>query len=247
MSVETTPLCCQHQIPDAVRKLPRVAWLAYWFATMAVTIPLAHIRTRISSTTSPPRAHLSRKWFHGIAVLLFAPATVAVPQLMSLSYAVALALLLLLEATRHSVPWLNDFYGRYLDADGKGETSAQHQIVVSHMALVAGCAVPLWIGQYRWTMGVDDDGDSQRLLLSLWGVWVTGVGDAMGAVVGQTVGRMQWGQQRRTVEGSLAMLVSLCAVCALTARFAGGRGAGVECVAARVHLCDVAGSLYAAD
>jgi len=205
LSVEASP--SEQFLPIEVTGQPRVAWLVYWLTTLAVLVPLA------PSNISNPI--LARKWFHLVAVILFVPATVAAPEMMSLSYAIALSVLLLLESTRHHVPWLNDFYSRYVDADGKNESASQ--TIVSHMALIAGCALPLWIAQ--WLSSRSSKYDNLRLLLSLWGVWVTGVGDAMGAVVGKTLGKAHWGQQRRTVEGSIAMLVSLCGVCALTARY----------------------------
>ena len=50
------------------------------------------------------------------------------------------------------------------------------------------------------------------MLLPLAGVWTLGVGDAVGAVIGSTFGQYKWGQQNRTIEGSVAMFVSLCTV-----------------------------------
>ena len=112
------------------------------------------------------------------------------------------------------MPWLNDFYRLYVDA---GKSESANQTIVSHMALIAGCAMPLWISQ--WMSSRSSKFDDWRLFLSLWGVWVTGLGDAMGALVGKTVGMTGWGQQGRTVEGSIAMLLSLCGACALTTWF----------------------------
>ena len=190
-----------------VRRLPRVAWLIYWFATMLVTIPLAPTTGQISPV-------IARKWFHFIAVLLFVPTTILVPQLQSLSYAVAICVLLIIEVIRIDIPIVNDFYYTYLDQT-KDEAD-DSKFVISHIALVAGCAAPLWIIQYyhssifQETIPVDASATmSLNVLVGLWGVWVLGIGDAMGAIIGKSFGRHKWGSNSRTIEGSMAMWFSL--------------------------------------
>lgn len=205
-------------LPRCIAELPRVVWLVYWFGIMIATIPLAPLGNA--------HAVVARKWFHFVAILLFVPASIAVPQLMSLSYAIALALLLLLESTRRFVWWLDDFYKSYLDTS---KDESQDSTIVSHMALVAGCAIPLWLAQWKsgqLVKGVDesDSNTTHILLLPLWGIWTLGVGDSMGAVFGKKYGRRKWGYNQRTVEGSAAMLFSLTIVCCITQ---GGRIQGV--------------------
>ena len=172
--------------------VPRFYWLLYWLLALAFTLPLAPLEA-----TS---VVIARKWFHGMAVLLFAPVTLAAPQLQSLSYAIAVALLLLAECTvRRQASWIDKFYVRYLDiAKDRPET-----VVVSHMALILGCAGPLWLTECVRLR------PPLRVLVSQWGVLSLGIGDAAGALVGRTMGRCEWGHNKRTVEGSLAMLVSM--------------------------------------
>ncbi len=198
----------------AVRRLPRVSWLMYWCATMLVTIPLAPTTGQISPV-------IARKWFHFIAVLLFVPTTILVPQLQSLSYAVAICVLLIIEVIRIDIPILNDFYYTYLDQT-KDEAD-DSKFVISHIALIAGCATPLWIIQYyhssvyRETIPVDASATMNlNLVVGLWGVWVVGIGDAMGAIIGKSFGRHKWGSNSRTIEGSMAMWLSLFLCCVVT-------------------------------
>jgi dolichol kinase len=154
---------------------------------------------------------LARKWFHLAAVALFAPATLAAPKLQSLSYAIALAALTVLEAVRRRVPALNAFYAQYVD---RGKQERDDSLLVSHMALVVGCAVPLWIAEYCSSSNERALSSTARAFLSLWGVLCLGVGDAAGAVVGVCLGRHCWSAgNRRTIEGSLAMLVSMALPC----------------------------------
>jgi len=216
----------------------RLDWLAYWVFVLAITIPLAPVAsgsnaltaTRTGATTRS--TVVTRKWFHFVACVLFVPTTIAAPQLQSLSYAIALALLCILECIRHDVEWLNRFYHRYLDeskdavvrvatafatnGDNKKADDGRNTavitsgvVIVSHMALIAGCAAPLWISEY---VGIPHD-DPTNLLLRMWGILCLGIGDAMGAVVGKYCGRFRWGIGQRTVEGSTAMLVSMALLC----------------------------------
>jgi dolichol kinase len=157
---------------------------------------------------------VTHKWFHLVAILLFGPITWKFPQLMSLSYAIALCGLIVLETLRKDVLLLQTFYLGFVDPT-KDDTHGG--IILSHMCLIVGCAAPLWISECCRS---DDDGTSINsnsnrnilLLLPQWGVLCLGVGDAMGAIVGKGFGRHQWGKNRRTVEGSLAMWVSMMAI-----------------------------------
>jgi len=164
----------------------------------------------------PPSVVVTRKWFHLVAVFLFGPVTWQFPQLMSLSYAIAACILVVLEVMRgDNTPLLQAFYAAFLD-EGKHEGVGDgHQtMIVSHLFLVVGCAVPLWMSQVL-AASSNTNGDtlqlqpSSLLLLGEFGVVCVGIGDAMGAVVGKRWGRHKWGSNQRTLEGSLAMWLSM--------------------------------------
>jgi dolichol kinase len=178
---------------------PLYLGLIYWFIVLAVTsIPTYYLLSLPSQKLS---VVVTRKWFHLIAVLLFAPITHQFPQLMSLSYAIAVCVLLVLETLRRDISWLQSFYTTFLD-DTKDDGS---RIIVSHMFLILGCAAPLWVCESI------NNGHQQSSLLfvSLFGVLCIGIGDAMGAVVGKSIGKYTWGTNQRTLEGSLAMWLSM--------------------------------------
>jgi dolichol kinase len=179
---------------------PRFYWLLYWCAVLLITIPLA--------PKSDTGTVITRKWFHLVAVLLFTPVTLAAPQLQSLSYAIAMAVLMVMECVRRDIPWLHQFYHSYLDNAKDLTDSINESVVVSHMGLIVGCAAPLWISDCIQL----DNTNNVRLFLQLWGVLSLGVGDAMGAVVGKYIGLLAWGQGR-TIEGSMAMLLSMSIIC----------------------------------
>jgi hypothetical protein len=144
-----------------------------------------------------------------VAVYLFTPVTLAAPQLQSLSYAIALAVLMVMECVRRDIPWLHQFYHSYLDNTKDLTGSIEKSVIVSHMGLIAGCAAPLWISD---CIQLDNTHIKVRLFLQLWGILSLGVGDAMGAVVGKYIGILAWGQGR-TIEGSIAMLLSMSSIC----------------------------------
>lgn len=178
--------------------LPRMAWIAYWILVVGIMIPIsAHPKFASLAPTV-----VLRKWFHLVAILLFTPATLLAPQLMTLSYAIALCALMVLECIRPQLPRsIQVFYLTLLDA----EKDKPDCVILSHLTLIAGCAFPLWLSV---CIGVDSK------LLKLWGVAALGVGDSFGAIVGSSWGRTKWGRGRkRSIEGSLAMLLSLGICC----------------------------------
>ena len=195
--------------------IPRYGWILYWIIVLAISIPLSPKPAddkdkRFHPLPQKHRIVLARKWFHGIAVLLFTPVTLAAPQLLSLSYAIALAILILVESARMDLPMLQQFHERYLDPS----KDDANKLVISHMALILGCAIPLWISQLASFGNHSDKGESivVVLLLPLWGVISLGIGDAMGAIVGVLYGNTKWSPSNpRTLEGSLAMWLSMMA------------------------------------
>lgn len=246
---------------------PRWIWLVYWFVITMIAIVLAPT-TQPASTDAPlsetntipnqkqnsdtkiyqhnTKIIIARKWFHLIAILLFTPVTLLSSEMLSLSYSIAIAILIAFETIRYDIPFLNQFYRTNLDSS-KNETLSSctnetsnrnktirqgqrnNKITISHIGLVFGCAVPLWISQFfqhsiqqQTFVDVVANHNTESLvthtggaytILSLWGIICLGVGDAMGAVIGTKYGRFIWGQQNRTIEGSIAMFGSMCLCC----------------------------------
>lgn len=173
---------------------------------------------------------VSRKFFHFVAVALFTPVTAYAPKLMYLSYAIATALLMLVESLRvaihtHSddgnsnhpvqkqttaikqsrILGLNEFFETFYDEKDKRATEGS--FVVTHVALIVGCATPLWLCGTR----SDIPSFQGSSIIPFLGIVSVGVGDSAGAIIGSFFGKTQWPTSRRTVEGSFAMLVSMIA------------------------------------
>ena len=178
---------------------PRYIGLLYW-GTLLI---LSWKPTRIILGSDNISVVIRRKWFHLLAVALFGPATFFLPQLMSLSYAIALCILAVLENLRSDFPDLQSFYLTFADPTKE----KPQNLLVSHIFLVLGCAMPHWISEY-----VSHD---QSVLLLSWGVIVLGIGDAAGAMIGSLYGTHHWGRNQRTLEGSLAMWLSIVGIALL--------------------------------
>lgn len=169
-------------------------WLIYWAFVLFLTLPAAILLARyLLLLKQTHKIHnlvsTGRKLFHFIAILFFGPVTGYAPSLMTLSYAVALFLLVLLESLRYELSvstsrnpdsnrsltdttmsntgktttttathvsatlkrysktikgrqislGMNEFYYAFLD-EKDGEEGAS--LVITHIALILGCAIP---------------------------------------------------------------------------------------------------------
>ncbi len=219
---------------------PRYVWLLYWCLILLISGPIAFYFAQMICNCDNEKHKkklvvVSRKFFHLIAVALFTPVTAYAPKLMFLSYAIAIALLILVESLRVIVSstiadtfepgkpkdsnikksaynqaaqtnqdralGLNEFFKTFYDEKDKRATEGS--FVVTHVALIAGCAMPLWMS-----------GMPRRMPTSITpflGIISLGIGDASGAFMGSFFGKNQWPTSRRTMEGSFAMLVTMIA------------------------------------
>ena len=201
----------------------RLRSILYWILVLAISLPLS---TKLVQVKQEVRSYVSthtviaRKYFHGIALLLFLPISAYAPELMTLSYAVAISLLLLIEWIRHNIHHnrhsiinsnvldkafraINVFYAAFMDEkDIRGGN-----VVVTHIFLVLGCALPCWTSSFLRYL--EYDSDLSQFILRIFGVVSIGVGDSIGALIGSKCGRLRWPGSSRTIEGTLAMILSM--------------------------------------
>ena len=218
--------------------VPRYVWLIYWVVTLFLCGPIALYLAQILyySDNIKKKKKLTvaaRKFFHFVAVALFTPVTAYSPKLMYLAYAIATALLVLVEGLRLAVQahttiefsrrdkynhytkkvpvppsshkrrlGLNDFFETFYDE--KDQRAQEGSFVVTHVALVIGCAAPLWINNVCSDLSLH-----ATFIPPFIGIISLGIGDAFGAIIGTYFGKTRWPTSRRTVEGSLAMLLTM--------------------------------------
>ncbi|KAF9484335.1 hypothetical protein BDN70DRAFT_910722 [Pholiota conissans] len=142
-----------------------------------------------------------RKFFHGLAVVMFVPGVAVDPAFTHLSFSAAFSLFTFAEYVRYFAIYpfgasLHLFMNEFLDHRDSGTA------ILSHFYLLTGCAGSLWL-----------EGPSK--LLQFTGILTLGLGDAAASIVGRRIGAHRWSPTTsKTLEGSLAFVFSI-----LTATF----------------------------
>ncbi|EED16502.1 phosphatidate cytidylyltransferase, putative [Talaromyces stipitatus ATCC 10500] len=160
-----------------------------------------------------------RKIFHGMMVLMFLPVTYIDPTYAALALTLVLAIFLLLDLLRASqVPPvakpLTYFLAPYTDGrDHRGP------VIVSHIFLLLGCAIPLWLSLADLPrVGVEDNIDNpwsgwevpSRDVSMVSGIICVGMGDAAASLIGRRYGRLKWfWGGGKSLEGSLAFTIAV--------------------------------------
>lgn len=155
-----------------------------------------------------------RKVFHGMMVVMFLPSILVDPPFAALAFVLVLAIFLVLDLFRASqLPPLSRpltfFLAPYVDGrDHRGP------VIVSHIFLLIGCAIPLWLslaavprtGASPWE-GWDVP---TRDLGMISGVVCVGMGDAAASLIGRRFGRHRWcWSGGKSLEGSLAFAIAV--------------------------------------
>lgn len=155
-----------------------------------------------------------RKVFHGMMVAMFLPTVFLDPTFTALAFALILAIFLLLDLFRASqLPPISRpltyFLAPYVDGrDHRGP------IIVSHIFLLTGCAVPLWLSlaaTKRSGSAPFEGWDVQtRDLSMITGIVCVGMGDAAASLIGRRYGRTRWlWSGGKSVEGSSAFAAAV--------------------------------------
>lgn len=156
-----------------------------------------------------------RKVFHGMMVAMFLPSILVDPCFCALALILALSIFLLLDLCRASqLPPLSrpltNFLAPYVDGrDHRGP------IIISHIFLLIGCAIPLWLslaaaprtnGNWPW----EGWETPTRDLGMISGVVCVGMGDAAASLFGRRYGRRRWcWSGGKSLEGSLAFTLAV--------------------------------------
>ncbi|KAI5358789.1 putative polyprenol kinase family [Septoria linicola] len=196
----------------------RLLLIAYWLAVLGAGL------LTVFTLTAFVEVDTRRKVFHGVMVAMLLPATYVDPCFCSLTLALILAVFLLLEVIRAGqVPPLGNALSRFVApyVDGR---DLRGPVVVSHIFLLIGCAVPLWFS----LASIERDGaapwegweleHNRRETAMIAGVVSVGMGDAAASLIGRRYGRRKWiWVGGKSLEGSAAMAIAV-AIGLLTAR-----------------------------
>ncbi|KXJ92622.1 hypothetical protein Micbo1qcDRAFT_194028 [Microdochium bolleyi] len=155
-----------------------------------------------------------RKVFHFMMVAMFLPSIYVDPAFVAMALSIILGLFLLLDLLRASqLPPLSkplaSFLAPYVDGrDLRGP------VVISHIFLLIGCAIPLWLslgslprtGSGYWA-GWEVP---TREVSMVAGVVCVGLGDAAASLIGRRYGHRKWfWGGGKSLEGSLAFTVAV--------------------------------------
>lgn len=186
----------------------RLLICAYCLAILLIGI------TTVLNLSSVVEVDTRRKVFHGMMVAMLLPTVFIDPCFTSLALILILAIFLLLDLFRASqLPPisrpLTTFLAPYVDGrDYRGP------IIVSHIFLLIGCAIPLWLsmaaiprtGEGPWT-GWDA---RVRDVSMISGVVCVGMGDSAASLIGRRYGRHKWyWGGGKSLEGSLAFAIAV--------------------------------------
>ncbi|KAH8820067.1 cytidylyltransferase [Xylogone sp. PMI_703] len=181
---------------------------AYWLGIIIVGLAVVFRLSAIYEVDT------RRKVFHFMMVAMFLPATYVDPTFAAFALILVLALFLLLDLFRASqLPPLSKplayFLAPYVDGrDLRGP------VVISHIFLLIGCAIPLWLS--LGTLPRTGEGCLEgwevptREVSMVSGVICVGLGDAAASLIGRRYGRHKWlWGGGKSIEGSVAFATAV--------------------------------------
>ncbi|GAB7359226.1 hypothetical protein MBLNU230_g5885t1 [Neophaeotheca triangularis] len=190
----------------------RLLLIAYWILILLLGL------LAVFTLTAYVEVDTRRKVFHGVMVAMLLPATFVDPCFCSLALSLIAAVFLIFEVIRAGqVPPLGNAISRFVApyVDGR---DLRGPVVVSHIFLLIGCAVPLWFslatthreGSTGWEGW--DVYEARRDVGMIAGVTCVGLGDAAASLIGRRYGRRKWMWiGGKSLEGSAAMVVAVTA------------------------------------
>ena len=195
----------------------RLVLSAYWLGIIIIGLAIVF---RLSAVYE---VDTRRKVFHFMMVAMLLPATYVDPTFAALALSLILAIFLLLDIFRAcQLPPLSKHLAYFLTpyVDGR---DLKGPVVISHIFLLIGCAIPLWL-----TLGsLPRTGTGPlagwevpiREVSMVSGVICVGMGDAAASLIGRRYGRHKWfWSGGKSIEGSVAFATAVClALCAAKA------------------------------
>jgi dolichol kinase len=212
-------------LPERIRAVPVTLFQGPWIALLRENFGTANTRLLISgywlliiiaglaivtNLSSTVEVDTRRKVFHFMMVAMLLPATYIDPCFAALALALVLAIFLLLDLFRASqLPPLSKPLAHFLTPyiDGR---DLRGPVVISHIFLLIGCAIPLWLslGAVERENGGWEAPTRDVSMVS--GVICVGMGDAAASLIGRRYGRHKWlWPGGKSLEGSAAFAVAV--------------------------------------
>ena len=177
---------------------PNPMVMLFWLlclAVSAVVVPRIQFLSNI----------IVRKYYHLLAVVIFVPPAIYANAFLKVALAVAFLLLVGLEFLRATRCEPVGHVLHALFTVNTDERDDGNFFIVTHLYLLVGCAFPLWMSEELDTSNLLGPAS----ISAFAGILVLGIGDAMASVVGSTCGRTKLPGSNKTIEGTLAGIVSV--------------------------------------
>jgi len=186
----------------------RLILSGYWLAIIIVGLAIVF---RLSGVYE---VDTRRKVFHFMMVAMLLPTTYVDPTYAALALILMLAIFLLLDLFRASqLPPLSKSLAYFLTpyVDGR---DLKGPVVISHIFLLIGCAIPLWLS----LASLPRTGNAclagwevpTREVSMVSGVICVGMGDAAASLIGRRYGRHKWiWGGGKSIEGSVAFATAV--------------------------------------
>ncbi|EKG14971.1 Phosphatidate cytidylyltransferase [Macrophomina phaseolina MS6] len=187
----------------------RLLITAYWILILILGM------TTVLSLSTTVEVDTRRKVFHGMMVAMLLPTIFVDPCFIALTLALVLSVFCLLDLIRAAqLPPLSKPLAYFLTpyVDGR---DLRGPVVVSHIFLLIGCAIPLWLslagtpraGHEPW-QGWELAGPRDVSMVA--GVVCVGMGDAAASLIGRRWGRRKWPWLGgKSLEGSVAFAAAV--------------------------------------
>jgi dolichol kinase len=186
----------------------RLILCGYWLGIIIVGLAIVFRLSAIYEVDT------RRKVFHFMMVAMLLPATFVDPTFAALALSLMLAIFLLLDLFRASqLPPLSKHLAYFLTpyVDGR---DLKGPVVISHIFLLIGCAIPLWLSLgslSRTGTGYLAGWEvPTREVSMVSGVICVGMGDAAASLIGRRYGRRKWvWGGGKSIEGSVAFATAV--------------------------------------
>ncbi|XP_017044635.1 dolichol kinase [Drosophila ficusphila] len=192
----TKPLPLLTLIQFIIQDRDRLAILVFYL--LLVVLTCITVAWQIGSSSKANTR--VRKIFHLLIVMVYIPGLIFECALLYLATGVALAAFVVLELVR--LLKIPPFADRLAEAfrSFKDEKDAG-ELALTPFCLLIGCSMPIWMSPCPCSGG--------NTLALLSGILAVGVGDTAASVVGSKLGRNKWGKSSRSLEGTIAFVVSI--------------------------------------
>lgn len=167
-----------------------------------------------------------RKFFHFMAVMMFLPIILIDVEFLGLCFAIAFALFCFLESFRLEFRSIlkiaqifDTFMRKFTDSRDASLSDDSYTLIVTHIYLLIGCAIPVWITQDNSVQENSVHSVPTQFFDNFFypsiGVLVLGIGDNMASIIGSNFGKLKWPNSKKTVEGTLGCFFSCVLSCVL--------------------------------